>query len=52
MAVSSLRIVAPVRGYHVYEEFWNPNVSDPIMFERQNDTCAIYSTGITKSVPL
>ena len=52
MAVSSLRIVVPVRGYHVYKAFWNPNVSNSIMFERQNGTCAIYSTGIAKSVPL
>ena len=52
MAISSLRIVAPVRGYHVYKEFWNPNVSDPITFERQNGTCAIYSTGIATSAPL
>ena len=52
MAVSSLRIVAPIRGYHVYKEFWNPNVSDPITFEGQNGMCAIYSTGIAKSVPL
>ena len=36
MAAFSLRVVAPVRGYHAYKETWEPSLADRVNFEQHN----------------
>ena len=36
MAAFSLRVVVPIRGYHVYKETWKPSLVDHETFERHN----------------
>ena len=28
-----MRVIACIRGYHVYKEFWKPNIGETIYFE-------------------
>ena len=36
MAVFSVRAVAPIRGYHVYNETWELSLVDRVNFQQHN----------------
>ena len=36
MSSFSLKVVALIRGYHVYRELWEPNIGKSLSFQREN----------------
>ena len=36
MATFGLRVVVPIRGYHVYKKTWELSLADHVTFEQHN----------------
>ena len=39
VAVRSVKVVAPIRGYHIYQDVWTPASQDRLLFKRENGKC-------------
>ena len=40
MSSFSLQVVAPIRGYHVYKELWEPNIGESLSLCRSLSSCS------------